>query len=153
MCLGKASQRDQGGMQREMPQVELPWKSHAESKGLGGGTITQLPAGTKPCPATAVTPFSCLLRSGAAERAARNAVPARATMQPLLQLPGAPVCPAVHVPLLLPSPPKREQFEFVVPKRTNTVEGVGVSPDRNESSSGPAAGKSLRGCFYRVRGW
>lgn len=52
MCLGKASRRDQGGMQQEMPQVELPWKSHAESKeqGWGGPTLSCLWALNLPQP-------------------------------------------------------------------------------------------------------
>lgn len=104
MCLGKARRRDQGGMQQEMPQVELPWKSHAESKGLGG-TITQLPVGTKPCPATTVTPFSCLLHAGAAEGAARNTVPAR-PQSPSPNSPGRPSaqpCMWLRCSLLAPS--------------------------------------------------
>lgn len=114
-----------------------------------GGNNTQLPVGPKPCPATTVTPFSCLLRSGAAEGAARNAVPARAQSPS----PGCPGRPSAQPCMrLLPPHSEQQQLEFVVPKRANTV-GRGGTPGGNESSPGPAAGKSLRGCFCRVRCW
>lgn len=88
--------------------------------------------------------FPACCSSGAAEGAARSAVPARAQSS-------SPSCPGQPLPsracgcsLLAP--------RFVVPKRANTA-GRGGSPGGNESSPGPAAGKSLRGCFCRVRCW
>lgn len=133
------------GMQQETPQVEPPWKSHAESKGLVGESETlsclwALNLAQPPLPLH----FPACCSSGAAEGAARSAVPARAQSS-------SPSCPGQPLPsracgcsLLAP--------RFVVPKRANTA-GRGGSPGGNESSPGPAAGKSLRGCFCRVRCW
>lgn len=77
----------------------------AMQRAKGWGTVTQLPAGTKPCPATTVTLFSCPLHSRAAEGSARNALPAR----PHIPSPSSPRRPSaqpcmwVHCSLLAQS--------------------------------------------------
>jgi len=89
--------RQAGG---QLPQVstDVPWQGQPERSGWDAagdtagwaalekpcrkrkrlGTVTQLPAGTKPCPVATITLFSRLLRSGVAQKSARKAAPARA---------------------------------------------------------------------------
>lgn len=74
------------------------------------------------------------------------------TTHPFPQLPGAPVCPAAHAGLLLPSCSKREQF-IVCSAQEGNCGGRGGLLIEDEASAGPAAGKSLPSCLCRVRRW
>lgn len=75
MGLGRAAREIRVGGSRRCRRLSCLGKATQSIKGQG--TVPWLPAGTNPCPATTIPPFSCLLCSGAAEASARKAVPAR----------------------------------------------------------------------------